>query len=84
MQPFSDSGSIKLWYEFKRVHLHESFNFQWLQLCSRSKFITKENYENVTNLTIHDHCLVKGSAVITLHKLTSIEISSTLILKSSK
>ena len=50
--------------EFKREHnLHESFYFQWLQLIDsipqRWKIIIKENYENATNLIIHDHHLVK-------------------------
>ena len=31
----------------------------------------KKNYENATNLCIHDHHLVKGSIVITLDTLTS-------------
>ena len=39
----------------------------------------KENYENATNLIIHDHHLVKGSRVITIDKLTSTEIYSILI-----
>ena len=68
---FRDNGSIKQWHEFKREHnLHESFYFQWLQLIGsnpqRWKVIIKENYENATNLIIHDHHLVKGSRVITL------------------
>ena len=63
--------------------LHESFYFQWLQLIDsisqRWKIIIKENYENATNLTIHNHHLVKGSRVITLDKLTSHKIYSILI-----
>ena len=43
------------------------------------KIIIKEDYENATNLIIHDHHLVKGSRVITLDKLTSTEIYSILI-----
>ena len=38
----------------------------------------KKNYENATNLIIHNHHLVKGSRVITLDKLT-LEIYSILI-----
>ena len=84
-QLFSDLGSIKQWHEFKKEHsLHESFYFQWLQLIDsvlqRWKIIIKENYENATNLIIHDHHLVKGSRVITFDKLTSAEIYSILIL----
>ena len=37
-------------------------------------FIIKGNYENVTNLIIHDHHLIKGSRIIALDKLTSTEI----------
>ena len=79
-QLFSDNGSIKQWHEFKKEHnLHESFYFQWLQLVDsipqRWKIIIKENYENVINLIIHDHHLVKDSRVITLDKLTSININ---------
>ena len=33
------------------------------------EFIIKENYENVTNLIIHGHCLMKGLRVTTLDKL---------------
>ena len=43
------------------------------------KFIIKENYENATNLIIHDHLLIKGSKVIALDKLTSTEIYSLLL-----
>ena len=46
------------------------------------KIIIKEDYENATNLIIHDHHLVKGSRVITSHKLTSTEIYSILILRA--
>ena len=86
-QLFSDNGSIKQWHEFKREHnLHESFYFQWLQLIDsipqRWKIVIKENYKNATNLIIHDHHLVKGSRVITSHKLTSTEIYSILILRA--
>ena len=77
-------GSIKQWHESKREHnLHEKFYFQWLQLIDSSpqrwKIIIKENYANTINLVIHDHHLVKGSRVISLDKLTSIEIYSILI-----
>ena len=80
-QLFSDNGSIKKWHEFKREYnLHESSYFKWLQLVDsipeRWKFVIKENYENATNLIIHDHHLIKDSRVITLDKLTSTEIYS--------
>ena len=42
----------------------------------------KENYKNANNIIIYDHHLVKGSRVITLDKLTSIEIYSILISKA--
>ena len=87
MQRFSHNVSIKEWHEFKREHkLHESFYFQWLQLINsipeRWKFIIRENYENATNLIIHDHHLVKGSRVIALDKLISTEMYSVLISKA--
>ena len=67
---------------------HESFYFQWLQLIDsipqRQKIIIKENYENATNLIIHDHHLVKGSRIITLDKLTSTGIYSILISRARK
>ena len=68
-------------------NLHESFHFQWLQFQKeffpeRWKFIIEENYENATNLIIHDQHLVKESRVITLDKLTSTEIFSILISKA--
>ena len=85
-QLFNDNGSIKKWHEFKREHdLHENSYFKWLQLVDstpeRWKFIIKENYENATNLIIHDHHLLKGSRVMTLDELTSTEIYSILISK---
>ena len=43
------------------------------------EIIIKENYENPTNLIIHDHHLVKHSRVVTLDQLTSTEIYSILI-----
>ena len=78
---FSDNDSIKKWHEFKREYnLHENSYFKWLQLVDsileRWKFIIKKNYENATNLIIHDHHLIKDSRVITLDKLTSTEIYS--------
>ena len=78
-QLFSGNGSIKQLHEFKtKYNRHESFYFQCLQLIDsipqRWKIIIKENYENATNLIIHDHHLVKESRVITLDKLTSTEI----------
>ena len=86
LQLFSDNSSIKKWHEFKREYsLHESSCLKWLQLVDsipeRWKFIIKENYENATNLIIHDHHLIKGSRVITLDKLTPTEIYSILISK---
>ena len=62
-QLFSDNGSIKKWHEFKKeCNLHESSHFKWLQLVGsigeRWKLIIKENYENATNLVIHDHHLI--------------------------
>ena len=52
--------------------------FDWLRINEsipeRWKVIIKENYENVTNLIVHDHHLVKSSRVITLDKLTYILI----------
>ena len=47
----------------------------------RWKYIIKENYENATNMILHDHHLIKGSRVITLDKLTSPKIYSVLISK---
>ena len=52
--------------------------FDWLRINEsipeRWKVIIKENYENATNLIVHDHHLVKSSRVITLDKLTYILI----------
>ena len=46
----------------------------------RWKFIIKETHESTTNL-IHDHHVIKGSRILTLDKLSSIEIYSILISK---
>ena len=88
---FSDNGSINEWHEFKREYnLHESSCFKWLlklegSIPERQKFVIKENYENATNLIIHDHHFIRGSRVITLDKLTSSEIIIFYIdFKSSK
>ena len=53
-QLFSDNGSIKKCYEFKReCNLYESSYLIWLQLIDhipeRWKLIIKENYENAAN-----------------------------------
>ena len=85
-QLFSGNGSIKKWHEFKREYnLHESSYFKWLQLVGsipkRWKCIIKENYENATNLIIHDHHLIKDLRVIILDKLTSTEIYFIMISK---
>ena len=60
--------------------------FQWLQLIDsipeRWNFIIKENFENATDLIIHDQHLVQSSRGIILDKLTSTEIYSTLISKA--
>ena len=86
LQLFTDSGSIKKWYEFKREYnLHENLNFQWVQFIYSIpeiyKFTIKENSGNATNLIIHDRHLIKGSRAITLDKLTSTKIYSILISK---
>ena len=72
--------------EFKiEYNLHEGSYFKRLQLVNtipgRWKFIIRQNYENATNLIIHDYHLIKGSRVVTLDKLTSTEIYSILISK---
>ena len=50
----------------------KSSYFEWLQLVDsipeRWKIIIKQNYENATNLIIHDHYSIKGSRVLTLDK----------------
>ena len=46
------------------------------------EYIFKENFENATNVIIHDHHLVKRSRLITLDKVTSTERDSILILKA--
>ena len=63
---------------YMKVHILSGYN---QQTPERRKFIIKENYENATDLIICDHPLIKGSRVITLDKLTSIEIYSILISK---
>ena len=63
---------------YMKVHILNGYN---QQTPERWKFIIKQNYENVTDLIIHDHPLIKGSRVITLDKLTSLEIYSILISK---
>ena len=76
----------------REYNLHESSYFKWLKLVAsipeRWKFIIKEEYENTTNLTIHDQHfqhLIKGSRVIAyknyIYKLTSIKMYSILISK---
>ena len=77
--------SLEKWHEFKREYLHGSSYFKWLQsvdsIPERWKFVIKENYENATNLIIHEHHLIKGSRFITLDKLASSKVYSILILK---
>ena len=52
------------------------------RLYSQKTEIYYQNYENTTDLIIDDHHLIKGSSVLTLDKLTSIEIYSILISKA--
>ena len=52
------------------------------RLYSRKIEIYYQNYENTTDLIIDDHNLSKGSRVLTLDELTSIEIYSILISKA--
>ena len=77
--------SLLIFYNFRSYNLYENPYFLWIQLIDstpkRWKFIIKENYEKATNLVIHDHHLIKGSKVLTLDELTSIEIYSVLISK---
>ena len=77
---------LKKWHEFKtECNINGSSYFNWVQLVDsiseRWKFIIKENYENATNLIIHDHQLNKDSRVITLGKVTPTEMYSILISK---
>ena len=48
------------------------------------EFFCHRNYENATNLIIHDHHLIKVSRVITLVELRSTEIYSILISSAQK
>ena len=48
----------------------------------KMEYIFKENFENATDVIIHDHHLVKGSRFITLDKVTSAERDSILIFKA--
>ena len=85
-QLLSDNDSILKITWFKREYnVHESSYFQRQQLIDfileKWKFSAKKNYENTSNLIIHDHHLIKGSRVFTLDKLTSTEIYSVLTSK---
>ena len=72
--------------------LYEKIQPTWNFLCSmvtinrftsrKMEYIFKENFENATNVIIHDHHLVKRSRLITLDKVTSTESDSILILKA--
>ena len=46
------------------------------------EYIFKENFENATDVIIHDHHLVKGSRLITLDKVKSTKRDSILIFKA--
>ena len=63
---------------------NESY-FQWLQLkhaiLHKWKTIIKQNPDNVSNLLIQDHHLIKGARILTLKKLFSKELYSILIIK---
>ena len=88
-QLFSHTGSIEngmnLKGTWKLNNQYQSSYFKWPQLVDsfpeRWELISKGNYENDTNLIIHDHHLIKGSRFITLDKLTPTKIWSILISK---
>ena len=50
-------------------------------LFQKDRFIIKETHESTTNLIIHDHHVIKGYRMLTLDKLSSIEIYAILISK---
>ena len=84
-QLFNNNGPIKKLHEFKREYdLHDNYYFQWVQLVEsiseKWKFIIKKTVKLQIILSSCHH-LFKGSKVITLEKLTSIEIYSILIIK---
>ena len=72
MVPLKNGMNLRENTTYMKVQLVDSIPERW-------KFIIKENQENATNPIIHDHRLIKGSRVITLDKLTPIEIYSILI-----
>ena len=74
MVPLKNGMNLRENTTYMKVQLVDSIPERW-------KFIIKENQENAINLIIHDHRLIKGSRVITLDKLTPIEIYSILISK---
>ena len=83
---FRPDCSIKTWQELNSEHkIYAHFYFQWLQLIMAIpegwKFMIKKTHKTTTNLIIYDHCVIKGSRVLTVDKLTSTEIYSISISK---
>lgn len=86
MENFNDSGSIQRWHELKREYnLNESPYFQWLQLIESNAedgdLLSNKTMKMLIMLKIHDNCLIKGSRVIAIYKLTLTEICSILVSK---
>ena len=66
---------------YMKIFIFNGYNYTIDSIPQRWKINIKVNYENATNLIVHDYHLVKGSRVTTSDKVTSTEIYS---FKSSK
>ena len=81
---FNREGSVKNWNILKmELVLQNKDQFCWLQLVNAitemwKKFI-KQTSENTSLLVVKDHHLPRGSRIIILKKLSSIELYSLLI-----
>ena len=86
-QMFKNNGELKSWNIIKNeFSLHENQKFTLMQISDaipRSwKHTLITNVENIDNLVIHDHHLLKKNQILCLSKLSSKEIYSILLLKN--
>ena len=79
MYPLNKGMILRQNTTYMKIFIFNGYNSTVDSIPQRWKINIKVNYENATNLIVHDYHLVKGSRVITSDKVTSTEIYSILI-----
>ena len=87
-QLIDTNGNFKTWERIKNEYnLDDQLYFQWLQIINAiprkwKELLRKNTSSNVNNLFLQNHHIIKNFRTLTLEKLSSKELYSTLISKN--